>query len=131
MRIKLLLLALLLFGACGKKTALIVYDDSTPAPKLANVSSVVEGDVLSLTLNISNGGGAVLYQIDRAEVDPTCRCIDHWFRFYESSGNAQRSGLQRNIKLRQPSTTYAFRVRAVDSLGRKSDWSKVFKAKAK
>ena len=131
MPIKLLLIALLLFGACGKKTALIVYDDSAPEPVLESVASSVSANVLSLSLDMSGGGGAVSYQIDRAEVDPSCQCINNWLRFYESSASSQRSGLKRRVKLSYPDKIYAFRVRVVDSLGRKSAWSKVIKAKAK
>ncbi len=126
-----LLLFMLLLANCGLKTNLIVYDDSAPEPELVKVSSLVDGDMLSLNLDMQGGVGAVLYQIDRAEVVPDCQCINKWLRFYESSASTQRSGLKRHIKLRQSEITYAFRVRAVDSLGRKSAWSKVFKARAK
>ena len=121
------MLSIVLLGACGKKTGLIVYDDSTPEPTIAALSSEVSGQMLQLQLDIAGGSGAVVYQIDRAKIDPNCQCINNWLRYYESSPSTQRTGLQRNIKIRQPEIAYAFRVRVMDSIGRKSAWSKVIK----
>jgi len=126
----LLPLCFLLLSSCGLKTDLVVYDDSAAEPQLARVSYQVVGSVLQLQLNIVGGSGMVLYQIDRAEVEPNCQCIGNWLRYYESSLSTQRMDLKRNIKLRNPQKTYAFRVRVKDELGRKSAWSKVFKVKA-
>jgi len=126
----LLPLCFLLFTSCGLKTDLVVYDDSAAEPQLASVSYQVVGQVLQLQLNIVGGSGMVLYQIDRTEVEPGCQCIGNWLRYYESSLSTQRMDLKRNIKLRHPEKTYAFRVRVKDELGRKSAWSKVFKVKA-
>ncbi len=123
-------LCLLLLTHCGLKTDLVVYDDSAPKPQLSHLSYQVSGQVLQLALGIAGGSGAVLYQVDRAMVDPECQCIGNWLRYYESSPSQQRSGLKRNVRLRYPDKIYAFRVRAVDSLGRKSAWSQVIKVKA-
>lgn len=123
-------LCLMLLTSCGLKTGLVVYDDSAAEPELAHISYQVLGDVLQLQLNIAGGSGAVLYQIDRTEVEPDCQCIGHWRRYYVSSASAQRLDLKRNIKLRHVDKTYAFRLRVKDELGRVSAWSKVFKVKA-
>jgi len=129
LRIKLLVIALLLLGACGKKTSLIVYDDSAPEPELGQVSAQTSNQKFHLNLTIQGGSGAVLYQVDRAEVDPSCQCIAGWLRYYESSPSMQRNHLQHHFKLQKTDVTYAFRVRAVDNLGRKTAWSKVMKSK--
>lgn len=120
----LVILSLLLFTGCGLKTGLVVYDDSAPLPELTALSYQQEADYLTFQLDILGGGGVVFYQIDRGKVDPDCQCISDWLRFYESSPSQQRIGLKRQIKMRS-NALYAYRLRAVDSLGRQSAWSKV------
>ncbi len=122
-----MVLSAFLLGACGKKTGLIVYDDSTPEPELTQVSFQTSATTFDLILSIQGGSGAVLYEVDRAEVDPSCNCIADWLRYYESSASAQRVGLEHHFKLSRKGIVYAFRVRAVDSIGRKTTWSKVMK----
>ena len=119
---------LLLLSACGLKTDLIVYDDTMMAPKLELVSHAVEGERLTVYLNILEGCNAVFYQVDRAEVDPNCKCLGLWRRYYQSTPSEQRTGLKRVIKLRQDKE-HAYRIRAVDSLGRTSDWSPTIRVK--
>ena len=122
-----MVLSAFFLGACGKKTGLIVYDDSAPEPELTQVSFQTSATTFDLFLSIQGGSGAVLYEVDRAEVDPSCNCIADWLRYYESSASAQRTGLEHHFKLRWQGVVYAFRVRAVDSIGRKTAWSKVMK----
>ncbi|MDQ7004547.1 MAG: hypothetical protein Q9N67_06390 [Ghiorsea sp.] len=129
MRLFALALIFLLAG-CGLKTGLIVYDDLSPEPQLASISHQVIGNAVQIQLSIIGGSDTVVYQIDRAKVDPDCKCVNDWLRYYESSPSTQRHDLKRNIKLQHVDETYAFRVRVMDSLGRKSDWSKVFQVKA-
>ena len=121
---------LVLLASCGKKTGLIVYDDSAPEPELTQVSFQTSATTFDLFLSIQGGSGAVWYEVDRAEIDPSCNCIAGWLRYYESSPSAQRSGLEHHFKLRMQGMVYAFRVRAVDSIGRKTAWSKVMKTEA-
>ncbi len=116
-------------SACGLKTDLVVYDD-VPMPTITHVSHQVRGDVLQLRVDIQGGSGAVSYQIDRAQVQPDCQCVSGWFRYYASSPSNRRQGLAHNIRLRHKDKVYAFRVRAKDSLGRVSAWSKILKVKA-
>ena len=132
MRIKYVLLVVLLalLAGCGKKTDLIAYDDSAPEPVLVAVSSSSDTQTFHLKLDVSGGSDLVLYQVDRAEVDPSCQCIAGWLRYYESSLSAQRLGLQHHFKLQRADIKYAFRVRVVDSLGRKTAWSKTMQTKA-
>jgi len=120
---------LALLAACGKKTDLIAYDDSAPEPVLVDVSSSSDTQTFHLKLDVSGGSHLLLYQVDRAEVDPGCQCIAGWLRYYESSLSAQRTGLQHHFKLQRADITYAFRVRVVDSLGRKTAWSKIMQTK--
>jgi len=118
---------MLLFAGCGQKTSLIVYDDSAPLPEISRLAHNISDDgTLSLRLDILGGSGAVAYQIDRAVIDPDCKCIGHWLRYYESSPSQQRLGLERHIKT-NTNTAYAFRLRIEDSLSRRSEWSKVIK----
>jgi len=127
--IKLAFIALLALGACGKKTGLIVYDDSTPEPVLTGVSSSSDVEMFHLTLSVQGGSDLILYQVDRAEVDPSCQCISQWLRYYESSPSAKRTNLQHHFKLQRADVAYAYRVRAVDSIGRTTAWSKPMKTK--
>ncbi len=102
----------------------MVYDDSAPLPKIAKLSHHILGDRLLLDLDVEGGSSEIMYQIDRSEIDPACQCFAQWLRYYESSPSKQRLGLKRNIKLRTD-MAYAYRLRVVDNLGRKSAWSKV------
>jgi len=130
LRLKLLFFVCLVLLGCGKKTSLIVYDDTLPAPEISNLSSQISEKILSLQLDIVGGSGEVNYQIDRAEIDASCQCIHQWFRYYASSPSLERSGLQRHIKIHHSDISYAFRVRVEDSLARRSDWSKVMRLNA-
>ncbi|MDQ6989429.1 MAG: hypothetical protein Q9M19_06060 [Mariprofundaceae bacterium] len=131
MQIKLhFLVLLLLVSGCGLKTGLVVYDDSAPLPSISQLSYQQDDAKITFSLDIKGGSGAVLYQIDRAEIEADCKCVGDWLRYYESSSSEQRLVLQRHIKLRTKQN-YAFRLRVVDSLGRKSAWSKVIKTKGK
>lgn len=121
---------MLLLSACGLKTGLVVHDDTVPLPELVSLSHQETGEKLLLTLDIKGGNGEVFYQIDRAVIDPGCKYIADWLRYYESSPSQQRSGLQRTIKLR-PDIAHAFRVRAADVMGHKSDWSPVIRTGVK
>lgn len=102
----------------------MVYDDSALLPKISRVSHQILADRLLINLDVEGGNSEVLYQIDRSEIDPSCQCFTQWLRYYESSPSQQRLGLKRNIKLRTD-MAYAYRLRVVDNLGRKSAWSKV------
>jgi hypothetical protein len=115
--------------ACGLKTGLVVYDDSAPLPELVSVSHTLSEHQLSLNIDMQGGSGAVAYQIDRAVIENNCKCIGNWLRYYESSASVKRKGLIRNIK-RYAHTSYAFRLRAIDQLGRKSAWSDTIKVLA-
>jgi len=124
----LILLGLFFLAGCGLKTNLVVYDDSAPLPEIAQLSSQMTPKALTIQLDIRGGSGLVFYEVDRTEIEPNCKCIGHWLRYYVSSPSAQRQGLQRHMKLRQ-GTIYAYRVRVGDALGRKSVWSKAIKSK--
>jgi len=91
------------------------------------VSYQVTDNMFRMQMDIIGGSGAVMYQVDRAEEEADCKCIGNWLRYYESTASEQRIALTRHIKLRRPHVIYAFRVRAKDTLGRVSVWSKVMK----
>ncbi|MDX8384357.1 MAG: hypothetical protein R8M45_09765 [Ghiorsea sp.] len=130
MQINLRLLALiLLVTGCGLKTDVVAYDDA-PMPSISQLAHQQRDMEISFELDIQGGSGAVVYQIDRAVIEADCKCIGGWLRYYESSPSNKRLGLQRHIKLR-PQKHYAFRLRAMDSLGRKSVWGNIIRTDRK
>ncbi len=120
---------MLLLTGCGLKTGLVVYDDSAPMPELSHLNYQLTKENITLSLTIQGGSGAVLYQIDRAVIEQDCKCVGNWLRYYESSPTTTGQLLQRSMKL-HPELFYAFRVRVMDSLGRKSGWSRTIRTDA-
>lgn len=112
-------------ASCGLKTDLVLVDDAASLPEIANLVITQDNNLLLMKFDIDGGSGAVAYHIDRAELDPTCKCPAKWLRFYESSPGVQRENLQRKLKLREDKA-WVFRIRSADALGRKSVWSKAF-----
>jgi len=105
-----------------------VYDDSAPLPTIAKLSHQQNEHSMTFHLSIEGGSSAVVYQIDRAEINADCKCIGNWLRYYESSPSMQRLDLTRHTRLRSDKL-YAFRLRVQDSLGRTSAWSNTIKSK--
>ncbi|MDX8388338.1 MAG: hypothetical protein R8M46_07385 [Ghiorsea sp.] len=111
------------------KTGLVVYDDSAPLPVLTSLTHTLNDKQLSITVNIQGGSGSVAYQIDRALIEPECKCIGNWLRYYESSASMNRQSLTRHFK-RYAHRSHAYRVRVIDQLGRVTGWSKIIKVVA-
>lgn len=124
-------MATLILTGCGRKEAPQVMADAPP-PAITQLAHTISGNSLQLSLRLSGGEGGVGYQIDRAEIDPACDCPSFWRRYFEEYPNARLRDkeLSKMINLRSSETAYAFRVRAVDALGRLGPWSKPIRARA-
>lgn len=132
MRKTILILAMLalVLGGCGRKEPPQAIADA-PAPKFAMFKHSVESNALYLTMKITGGSYGVGYQVDRSEIDPSCKCPSFWRRFYEEVPSKKHFNkeISKLIGLKQ-NREYAFRVRAIDALGRFSEWTRPFLAKA-
>lgn len=117
--------------ACGRKEAPQVVGEGPP-PAVASLEHEIVGNTLVLTLRLAGGAEGVGYQIDRSEIDPHCNCPGFWRRYYELSPGPKFAGrpLKRIIDLRGGKREFAFRIRAIDGLGRLGPWSKPIRAKS-
>lgn len=134
LRNTLLMIAVTAFvlSGCGRKEAPRPVAD-TPPPAIAAISHEVIGKTLKIELQLSGGSQGIGYQIDRAEIDPYCKCPGFWRRFDEEApreANLDKGSFSKLIVLKTPNTEYAFRVRAIDAIGRFSEWSRIFRVKA-
>jgi len=134
MRKTLLLIAIaaIALSACGRKEPPQAIADGAP-PTLVAVEHVVAGNSLKLDIKMSGGSRGIGYQIDRAEIDPHCNCPGIWRRHYEElpqAANFKRPSIPQLINLKSFKTGFAFRVRAVDALGRFSEWSPTIRARS-
>lgn len=125
-----LLLALLVAG-CGRKEPPQVLDPSA-APQVADLNYEVTGPALVLSFRLLGNPKGVGYQIDRAEMDPYCKCPGFWRRYFEQEPLARQVNvdIQKNINLRTLSKQFVFRIRAVDVDGRLGEWSEPIHAQA-
>lgn len=126
-----LVLALALSG-CGRKEAPQPVAEQAP-PAITAISHTMAGNLLKIEMKISGGSYGLGYQIDRAEIDPYCKCPGFWRRYQEqqpTKENLDKENFSELIPLRVLDVEYAFRVRAIDALGRFSEWSQVIRAKA-
>jgi predicted small lipoprotein YifL len=124
-------LALALAG-CGRKEPPVPMAVSAP-PAIVSIKHSVHVNTLELDLVLTGGGeGGVGYQIDRAPIDPYCNCPGFWRRYREVP--AQRALVGANTKvlidLRGGTIAYAYRIRAVDAIGRLGPWSKIIQARS-
>jgi len=127
-----LAVALLTLTGCGRKEPPQPIVSDAP-PSITAISHSVSGNTLKIDLQVAGGSYGIGIQIDRAEVDPHCNCPKFWRRFSEIAPKAKyydAPELSKFINLRGGELEYAFRVRAIDSLGRFSPWSKVIRARA-
>lgn len=125
-----LTIALALTG-CGRKEPPVPMAPSAP-PAIASMTHEVSANSLKLVLVLSGGSGGVGYQIDRAPIDPYCHCPGFWRRYRASPARPELEGVKTTvlINLRGGDLAYAFRVRAVDALGRLGPWSKVIRVRS-
>lgn len=126
-----LAIAAIALTGCGRKEPPQPVVNDTP-PTLTKVTHVVSGNILKIEVESSGGSNGIGFQIDRTEIDPYCNCPGFWRRFHEERPFAGNFGkpLSQVITLKDPDKEYVFRVRAIDALGRFSDWSKIIRARA-
>ncbi len=126
-----LIIAALLFTACGRKEAPQVMASNTP-PKISKLAISHSENVMKLTFHLDGGVGGIGYQLDRAELDPYCKCPDMWRRYFEQQPHSLNTGKEITKVIRMEAGTHRFlyRLRAIDSEGRLGAWSKTIHAKA-
>jgi len=121
-----------LLAGCGRKEPPQPMAESAP-PVLISVEHIIAGNSLQLDIKMSGGANGIGYQIDRAEIDPHCNCPGIWRRHHEElpqAKNFKRPSISQLVNLKSSKIEYVFRVRAVDSLGRFSEWSRTIRARA-
>jgi hypothetical protein len=120
-----LLATVLLLGGCGRKEAPQIVHDSQP-PQLVDLRHELRGMVIKLDFELAGSPEGVGYQIDRAEIDPYCKCPGLWRRYLEHLPIPQNIGvpITKVLKLRTQKVEFAFRIRAVDAAGQLGSWSK-------
>lgn len=117
--------------ACGRKEPPRIVNTGEP-PQLTSFTHRVSGNVLNLSFTLQGGKGGLGYQVDRAEIDPTCNCPSEWRRYLDQPALARQTGvnMSRNINLRTHKHIYLFRIRAVDAMGNLGEWSRPIRARA-
>ncbi|MDQ6987727.1 MAG: hypothetical protein Q9M25_07990 [Mariprofundaceae bacterium] len=123
-------ITLIALGGCGRKE--LPQPDTSEPLRLVNLTYKKEVSILQLRFTILGGVGPVGYQIDRAETDPNCDCLTLWRRHFEQPTIPKLKGkvLLRNLKLLSYKREFAFRIRAVDSMGNLGAWSAAMRARA-
>jgi len=116
--------------ACGRKQMPQLVTD-TP-PQIVELRHEIGERAIKLTMRITGGSYGIGYQIDRAEMDPYCKCPGFWQRYREEFPAEKNIGKELSVALSLGDGTveYAFRVRAVDGLGQLGPWSKPIRARA-
>jgi hypothetical protein len=128
----LFIMAAFVVVGCGRKEPPQPIADNAP-PAIVSLKHIQSGNSLRLEIEMSGGSDGIGYQLDRAEIDPYCKCPGIWRRHYEvppSPKNFDKSSISKMINLRGGDIEYVFRVRAIDALGRFSEWSKPIRARA-
>jgi len=123
-------ITLVALGGCGRKE--MPQPDTSEPLRIVDLKAEKAVSVLQLTFTILGGSDMVGYQIDRAELDPICECMTPWRRNFEQPPFRKQKGkiLTRNLKLLTHKREFAFRIRAVDSVGNLSPWSAPMRARA-
>jgi len=124
------MLALLVTG-CGRKEPPQVLAKGAP-PQLVDLTSEVNGPALVLNFRLLGSERGVGYQIDRAEMDPYCKCPTMWRRHYEQPAMARQVNepLKKLVNLGSYNREFLFRIRAVDADGNLGEWSEPIHAQA-
>ncbi len=113
-------------AGCGLKQPPQAVADQPP--QLIRLEHALHINSLEINVVLAGQARGVGYQIDRAELDPYCKCPGFWRRYFERTPVPKQTGrvLTKLINVGQGEKAYYFRVRAIDSLGRFSAWGKPF-----
>jgi len=129
---RLLFAACLAMAGCGMKAPPVAVDPNAPPPAIEDFSWSHEKTAVRFVFRLTGGAGGVGYEIDRARIDPVCRCPTMWRRYFEQVPSASLRGkkIVRLLKLRKQGVVYLFRIRAVDAEGRFGRWIGPIRAEA-
>ncbi|HXH72385.1 MAG TPA: hypothetical protein VNI58_06180 [Mariprofundaceae bacterium] len=124
------MLALLVAG-CGRKEPPQVLAKGAP-PQIVELTHEVNGPALALNFRLLGSARGVGYQIDRAEMDPYCKCPTMWRRHFEQPAMAKQvdTPIRKLINLGSYNREFLFRIRAVDVDGNLGEWSQTIHAQA-
>lgn len=128
-RIWILLVAVLVLSGCGRKEAPQIVHDGQP-PQLIDFRHELNGMVLKLDFELAGSPEGVGYQIDRAVIDPYCKCPGLWRRYLEGLAFPKNIGvpITKLLRMRSTTTEYVFRIRAFDAAGQLGPWSEHIRA---
>lgn len=126
-----LLAAALVISGCGRKEAPQIVSEGAK-PELVDFRHEQTGNVLQLYFILKGNPEGVGYQIDRAEIDPICKCPGIWRRYLEQEPmpKSVNTELNRLINLKTTKREFAFRIRAFDAEGNLGAWSAPVQARA-
>jgi len=115
---------------CGRKE--MPQADTSKPLQLINFEHQKVINLLQFQFTIVGGVGMVGYQIDRGEIDRHCNCVVLWQRYYEQPTIPKQKGviMVKNLKLLSHKREFAFRMRAVDSMGNLGAWTAPVRARA-
>ena len=124
----------LVLAGCGMKappTPILQGDEG--APVIRDFSWKHTGTAVRFSFALAGGRGGVGYEVDRAMIDPICRCPTMWRRIYEEPPRASLRGksIVRLFRLPEKGIVYRFRIRAVDADGNASPWVEPVEAEVK
>lgn len=122
----LLLLTLLLMVGCGRKEPPQVIVDAD-MPEIALLKETDAYPSKKLEIQLAGGAGGVGYQMERAEMDPYCKCPSVWRRYYEEPPLERNNTqvLQKMIRMQVGGNDFAYRLRAIDAAGRLGVWQRL------
>lgn len=127
-----IIIILLALTGCGRKEPPVPMAETAP-PRIVSIKHDIHLNVLEVDMLLDSGDpNGVGYQIDRAPIDPYCNCVGFWRRYRSEQPRASWLGAKVKVMLNLGggTYTYAFRIRAVDALGRLGSWSKVIRARS-
>ena len=118
-----LCISLLVVTGCGRKEAPQAMVDAGP-PEILSLKVVKADPSRKLVIQLAGGEGGVGYQIERAEMDPYCKCPSMWLSYYEEPALPVNNSrvLEKMIRLEVGGHDYVYRLRAVDAAGRLGAW---------
>ncbi len=122
----LLILGVLLMAGCGRKEPPQAIVDTT-APVVATLKVIDADPSKKLEIQLAGGAGGVGYQIERAEMDPYCKCPSVWRRYYEEPPLEKNNTrmLQKMIRMEVSGNDFVYRLRAIDAAGRLGSWHRL------